>query len=338
MKRNIYLSAAFLCATTLVAGAQTGQPNRPGDTTPPARANDAMSMDDRLSVHTCDDLIGADVKNPQGENLGKIEDLVLHSDGNVAYAVLSYGGVLGMGDKLFAVPWCLVKTAPDDAGRDDERDAGGDRTVRAAGYDDDYHVVLSIEKERLKGAPGFDKDTWPTQANVAMFGDCERYYGPELSSVKRPMEASAPAAGSFIVRASELKGENVETPSGDKLGDIKEVVIDPSHARVNYVVLSVGGFLGVGDRLVAVPWSALKSMRDGDDTKVTLATTKEKLEKAPEFHAGEARWAEMSDPVWIGRVYTYYSVRPYWSEGASDQPRYDDKPKTDKGKDPLKKD
>jgi sporulation protein YlmC with PRC-barrel domain len=328
MNRNILLSAAALCATTLVASGQSGQPNRPADTTKPAQTTPAYPDKGKLSVHTAHDLIGADIKNPQGENLGKIEDLVLYSDGNVAYAVLSYGGVLGMGDKLFAVPWCLLQ-----AGH------GPDVRDPAARKDVDDDLVLAIEKERLKGAPGFDKDKWPKEPNTAMFGDCERYYSAEMTAMKRPMEASARMAGSFILRASDLKGENVETPSGEKLGDVKEVVIDPSNGRVNYVALSVGGFLGVGDRLVAVPWTALKVMRDDDDTKVTLATTKEKLEKAPEFHAGEARWAEMSDPVWIGRVYTYYAVRPYWNDTMTSEPaRKDDLPKTDKDKDPLKKD
>ena len=84
-------------------------------------------------------LTGDAVRNPQGEDLGKVEDIMLDLDnGRVAYCVLSFGGFLGMGDKLFAVPWSAMTL-------DTEKHA----------------FVLDVPKERLKDAPGFDKDDWP---------------------------------------------------------------------------------------------------------------------------------------------------------------------------------
>ena len=90
--------------------------------------------------------------------------------------------------------------------------------------------------------------------------------------------------------------------------------------RVNYVVLSVGGFLGMGDRLVAVPWDALKFSSEsekGDKTekrKITLAITKERLGQAPQFKEGKDKAPEMCDSTWIAKVYDFYSVRPYWTQ------------------------
>ena len=84
-------------------------------------------------------LIGDPVRNSAREDLGKIEDLMIDlSTGRVAYCVLSFGGFLGLGNKLFAVPF-------------------GAMTV-------DTHekcFVLDVPKDRLKNAPGFDKDNWP---------------------------------------------------------------------------------------------------------------------------------------------------------------------------------
>jgi sporulation protein YlmC with PRC-barrel domain len=84
-------------------------------------------------------LIGNDVRNRQGEELGKVEDFMLDLEtGRVAYAVLSFGGFLGLGNKLFAVPWSAFT------------------------LDSPHHAfVLDVSKERLKEAPGFDKGHWP---------------------------------------------------------------------------------------------------------------------------------------------------------------------------------
>ena len=98
-------------------------------------------------------LSGDAIKNPQGDSLGDLKDIMIDtSTGKVAYAVLSFGGVLGMGDKLFAVPWESLAV-------DGENKC----------------LVLNVSKERLKDAPGFDKDHWPNFADQA-FGDQLRGY------------------------------------------------------------------------------------------------------------------------------------------------------------------
>jgi sporulation protein YlmC with PRC-barrel domain len=102
-------------------------------------------------------IVGDEVENPQGENLGKIEDLMIDlQNGNVAYAVLSFGGFLGMGDKLFAVPFQALHC-----------DCENKR------------MILDTDKERLKNAPGFDKDHWPNTADRTWGADVHSHYGVE---------------------------------------------------------------------------------------------------------------------------------------------------------------
>ena len=109
----------------------------------------------RPQVLSASTLIGGDVNNPQGENLGSIKELMLDVDlGRVAYAVLSFGGFLGMGDKLFAIPFRSLRLRPD---RED--------------------FVLDVPKERLKNAPGFDKDNWPHTADRTWGTEIHTYYG-----------------------------------------------------------------------------------------------------------------------------------------------------------------
>ncbi len=102
-----------------------------------------------------DTLIGNDVYNYQDEDLGDIKEIMLdvHS-GEIAYVVLSFGGFLGMADKLFAVPWSVLKLD----------------TVNK-------RFQLNVEKARLESAPGFDKNDWPDMADPAWQATINSYYG-----------------------------------------------------------------------------------------------------------------------------------------------------------------
>jgi sporulation protein YlmC with PRC-barrel domain len=95
------------------------------------------------------------VKNAAGEDLGKIEDLMidLHS-GRIAYAVLSFGGFLKMGNKLFAIPWEALKVDP----------------INKV-------FILHLDKSQLENATGFDKDNWPNMADPTFGSTLYRHYG-----------------------------------------------------------------------------------------------------------------------------------------------------------------
>jgi sporulation protein YlmC with PRC-barrel domain len=101
-------------------------------------------------------ITGTSVVNASGENLGSVKELMVDLDsGRVAYAVLSFGGFLGMGDKYFAMPW--------EAFRIDTKDE---------------KFVLNVPKERLENAPGFDKDNWPSRAtHESYLNDVYSHYG-----------------------------------------------------------------------------------------------------------------------------------------------------------------
>ena len=292
-----------------------------GDGDKPDKAGDHFAKAGP-SVCIASDLIGLKVVSPQGESLGKIEDLVVHPGGDVAYGVLSFGGVLGVGDKLFAIPWSVLHAKGFESTGHEAHELREAREAREGKEPKESKekakeaqetrlaertIVLSIEKDKLKNAPGFDKNHWPSMVTMDWGKEIDTFY-----DAHRKTDTGAAAAG--VWKYSELKGFDVQTPNGDKLGDIKELAIDTA-GRVNYVVLSVGGFLGIGDRLVAAPWDALKVMRDGEKgerKKITLAITKDRLEQAPIFQSGREKGTEMCNPAWIGKLYDYYSIRPYW--------------------------
>lgn len=110
--------------------------------------------------------------------------------------------------------------------------------------------------------------------------------------------------------ASTITGDNVRNLDGDNLGHIEELVIDIDSGRVNYAVLSSGGFLGVGDKLFAIPWDLLTV--DTDNKEVVLDLSKETLENAPGFDKDS--WPDIHDRSWVGDVYRYYGREPYWED------------------------
>lgn len=113
-------------------------------------ANTTLTKPFVLSTST---VMGTKVKNLEGEDLGRIEDLMIDVDyGAVAYVVLSFGGFAGFGNKLFAVPWRALKPGPDD------------------------EFVLKADRKTLENAPGFDKDNWPKVSDRSWGGTIYRHY------------------------------------------------------------------------------------------------------------------------------------------------------------------
>jgi len=110
------------------------------------------------------------------------------------------------------------------------------------------------------------------------------------------------------VKASSIIGTDVVNPNGDDLGDIKEVVIDPHTGKVAYAVVSFGGFLSVGEKLFAIPFSAFKY--NNAKNEYVLDISKERLEAAPGFDAD--KWPSMAEEKWNRDVYKYYERPPYW--------------------------
>lgn len=132
----------------------------------------------RGTVLSSSTIIGDAVVNRQDQKLGRIEDIMLDSEsGEIRYAVMSAGGILGIGEKFFAIPWKALHL---------------DKT--------ENRFLLDVDAERLKHAPGFDKDNWPDMADPTWVDSVGSYYatgcgtGPSDSmaaGVKRPVGESA---------------------------------------------------------------------------------------------------------------------------------------------------
>jgi len=125
-----------------------------------------------------------------------------------------------------------------------------------------------------------------------------------------PMRKTTTSQVSVIHKASDLIGKNVVNPEGKTLGEIKNLAIDGEQGRIAYAILSFGGFLGIGNKLFAIPWGALRIGPGGDN--FVLNVDKAKLEKAPGFD--NDKWPDLTNRQVAGELHTYYGITPYWED------------------------
>lgn len=111
-----------------------------------------------------------------------------------------------------------------------------------------------------------------------------------------------------LVKSSEVVDVSVKNRTGESLGEIQELVLDKITGQVRYVVLSFGGFLGMGDKFFALPWNALKY--DENQDAFIIGLDKETLKRAPGFDKNS--WPNMSDRRWATEVFKFYGTKPYW--------------------------
>ena len=219
-------------------------------------------------------VIGMKIHNPQNESLGKIDDLIIDvNNERVAYAILSFGGAVGVGQKLFAYPLSVFKPA--------------------AGHND--QLVLNIDKDKLKNAPGFERKNWPDWNQQQAYRDeVDKHFGPTISPKAMPNQ--------HLARASELLGKDVDDRSGKDAGEIKDLVVNLGNAKVHYAVLEFDKAWSLNDKLVPLPLKAFTF--PGDRKKdLVLNLAKNELDMS---HAFEARkWPDVSDPTYQRNLDNY---------------------------------
>jgi hypothetical protein len=113
--------------------------------------------------------------------------------------------------------------------------------------------------------------------------------------------------GPHLMGAETLVGNAVYNRDEQDLGGIKEIMLDMRSGRVSYAELSFGGFLGMGEKLFAVPWDALKL--DTVNKRFVLDVDKTRLKGAPGFDKNH--WPDMADSTWEQGIHAYYGTKPY---------------------------
>lgn len=224
------------------------------------------------------ELLGLNVENPKGESIGEINDLVMNTDnGKTAYIAMSVGGLLGIGDEMFAVPYDAFAIKPAD--KDEQADATSENSQVA---DDlgEFVAVIDANEETFEDAEGFNQDKWPNMADPKWRQKNDQAYqksrdsrmratnNPAMTEQRRREAAADRQAMKTYAtyRASELVGLNIDMPELDETAEIQDVVLATDSGKVKYVALTLDG------KYYALPPKALQVTKssDGDITaKVT---------------------------------------------------------------------
>lgn len=200
-----------------------------------------------------EELIGKDVVDAQGNKIGDIDSVLIDKDGQVKYVIVGVGGFLGMGEQNVALRWDTVKLAAD-----------GD------------NVVAPVTKESLSKLP---PHRYPDAASSG------KVYALDDDLAANPyLAADGQADAAAAVDSKALIDKDIVNADGDKVGTVESVVIDKA-GNVKYVIAGVGGFLGIGEKRVALKWDDLKITAPGD--RVTARVTKDQLQALPDYKQPE---------------------------------------------------
>jgi sporulation protein YlmC with PRC-barrel domain len=240
-------------------------------------AQNTMKFDGKLL--RSGNVVGADLYNGNGDDIGQINDVVFDENtGGASYAILAAGGWLGIGDKLTPVKWDSLK-------------------LRNTGNDNDKEIsfVTTLTKEQLTQEKSFDKSNWGDGTANTWVQQL-----PNTQNMK-------------LVRMSSVDDSKLFDQNGNQIGGIKEVVMDAKSGKIAYAVVSFDdSFINKGDKLTMVPWKLVRQSKK-DTPGYVLHANKAKLENATYFSPGE--WPNVHDVTWNKDVYDYYAVTPYYWTG-----------------------
>ncbi|HET7715346.1 MAG TPA: PRC-barrel domain-containing protein [Bauldia sp.] len=279
MSNKLLLTTAVSLAMTIGAAHAAGE------------KSSGLFLEPAAEADFASELIGTTVYDRSGDDaqsIGEINDLIIAEDGSVSAAILGVGGFLGMGEKSVAVSFDALEMTKDDDG--------------------DRYVILATTKEELQAAPAFDYDTAMAPAmdnapdpDAAPKRDQAMSDQPtddattditaddEQAAVKRsvpPDREGLKMAEAASVSADNLIGVTVYGADNESIGEVSDVILakDGGDGAIEAVILDVGGFLGIGEKPVAVSFDSLEIMVDeGNSLYAYSKFTQEQLEAAAEY-------------------------------------------------------
>ncbi|MCD6679995.1 MAG: PRC-barrel domain-containing protein [Burkholderiaceae bacterium] len=214
-------------------------------------------------------VIHMSVRNVAGQNIGQISDMIVDVDsGKVPYAILRFDPGIFEGEELFAVPTTALRMAAD---RND--------------------MVLDAPKERLRDA-AIDADQWKDGLPDA----------DVLAGLDRLWNSATPVVRASAHRMSDLIGMDVNSRSGEEIGELEDLVVRMNDQRVHYAVMEFDPSWAASDEYYALPLTAFRLTTDNDE--LVLDVDRSKVQAMKRFP--EDRWANLNDPVWIADIDRYF--------------------------------
>ncbi|ERP93784.1 hypothetical protein Q669_02720 [Labrenzia sp. C1B10] len=243
------------------------------------------------------------------DDIGEVNDVILGFDGSVKAVILGVGGFLGVGEKDIALPMEQLKVVREQDDADSYFlvvNANKDVLTNAAAYENPY--ADEAETAATQTSEGMEKPAetamtteTDTSTETAMSQDSdagvtaapETAMAPQTDADGRPLlpraEVEREGYTDAVVAeltADDLEGANIYDANDEDIGEIDSLIVSQD-GTIEKVILDVGGFLGIGEREVAVTFDELQIIRneDGSDLRVYVGATKEELEAQPDYVA-----------------------------------------------------
>ncbi|WP_025030367.1 PRC-barrel domain-containing protein [Nitratireductor aquibiodomus] len=194
------------------------------------------------------------------DDIGEINDLVISQDGDVMAVIVGVGGFLGIGEKDVALTMDQI------------------HVMREADSPQDIFLVVRSSSEALKAAPSFKRQM--TRSKTEM-GSSQKPMALVAPKVEREGYARSDRSG---LTAEMLTDARVYGVNGEDVGEISSLLLD-SNGAIDRAVIDVGGFLGIGEKPVAVSFDELTVLRkeNGDEVQIFIESSKEALEALPAY-------------------------------------------------------
>jgi sporulation protein YlmC with PRC-barrel domain len=270
MVKHLVLAAFLTC------GAATAYAQPQQATSPPVSGTTTILPGSDMPAPTVSGdtrkLIGRNVQNAQNETIGEIRSVYIGPDGKVDSLIVAVGGILGVGEREVRLAWSDLRVS-----------------------DNSEKVVLNITKDELKAKPEYKYNNagWRgqvfTDRGPWTAGDPNRIARDRAASERMSADrntASTTSTGDFNaygeISGNAFIGTNVRNQNNEIVGKVEDVYIDDRGA-IKTVVVSVGGFLGMGAKDVAVRWSDIGRSRDGKSLVLITNWTKDSLKAMPEY-------------------------------------------------------
>jgi sporulation protein YlmC with PRC-barrel domain len=207
-------------------------------------------------------MIGRELLNASDDKIGSIDSVMLGREGKVQAVIVNVGGFLGLGERNVAINWADIRVSQDGK-----------------------KVTTALTRDQLKALPEYHyaDDTRRGTAFDATDARGRRNAGDTAAA--RPADKNAPvvdASPMLAYKSQSIVGAKVVNVHGDTVGEVKELLI-LANGMVRGALMSVGGFLGIGERDVAVEWSDLTIARDGKDIRVMVKLNNDQLKALPEY-------------------------------------------------------
>jgi len=272
------LLAAVIGSLAAATGAHAQSPSTaPGHSTVRTADKDLTAAPASADANK---LIGRSVTNKNNDTIGKIESVYLNANGKVDSVIVGVGGFLGVGERYARLHWKDLKIS--DNGEKVMLDMSKDQLKAMA----PYKYKDQAERGQVFNDRGIYKDDSRAAADARATTADNRDRATADNRADNRSTANTQSTGDFNtqgdVSANAVIGTTVKNANKDTVGSVEDLYVDGS-GNIKTVVVSVGGFLGVGTKDVAVKWSDLKQTRDGSSVALTTSMSKDELKALPDY-------------------------------------------------------